>query len=199
MPAIVVNTDSLKPGTAQMPVYVVGDDQNWSLQFNNGTNLYNPTGVRMDIGYIKGLGNQTFASAFQWIDRLNNRHTGSFVTTAGIPGTLTWDEDPIAVYGDNGTWLVKGRIPPASHIRKVYINYGGSGLSTVPAIRFQGGATQTGFGATATATIRAGGAITSMTLTDPGFRYSVTPEIVITGDGTTQAAYKAATSDGFVS
>mgnify|MGYP001611264350 FL=1 len=198
MPAIVIYTDSLKPGTAQLPVFTVGDDQNWSMQFNNGTNLYNPTGVRMDIGYIKGLGNQTFESAFQLVDRLNNRHTGSFVVTAGVPASMTWDERPVAVYGNNGAWLVKGRTPPSSAIRKVYVNYGGSGLTAAPAIRFQGGATATGFRATGTATLGAGGIVASISLTAPGYNYSITPELIITGDGTPVAVFIPTMSGGKV-
>lgn len=131
---ITVYTDPLKPGTCQFGVFTVGDDQNWSFQFSDGTNLYNPTGVRINIGYIKGLGNGTFTNAFQWIDRMNNRHTGSFVMTAGIPSSLTWDEDPLEVNGDFGAWLIKGRTPPSRSLRKIYINDPGSGYAAAPSV-----------------------------------------------------------------
>jgi hypothetical protein len=183
MPSIVVYTNPLAPGTAQIPVYAVGDDQNWQLKFSDGANFYDPTGVSMNIGYVKGLANGTYPSAFQWVDRMNNQHVGSFVMASALANSLTWDENPINVFGANGAFLVKGRTPPASRIRKVYVKYGGAGTTTVPALRFNGGATLTGQQATATATI-AGTAISAINLTYGGFGYSIPPQVVITGDGT---------------
>lgn len=185
MPSLIVYTNPLTPGICQMPVYTVGDNQNWTLRFNDGTNFYNPTGVTMNIGFVRGLGNLTFGSGFQWVDRMNNQHTGSFVIAAGVPGTLTWDENPIGVAGDFGAWLLRGRTPPSARIRKVYVKYGGTGISTAPLLRFDGGSTITGKGATITPTVSAGD-VTALTITNPGQGYSSSPlpEIIITGDGT---------------
>lgn len=185
MPDLVIYTNPLTPGIAQLPVFSVGDSQNWSLLFNDGTNFYNPTNVTMAIGYVKGLPNVTLGSAFQWVDRMNNQHTASLVVAAGLPGALTWDENPIGVFGDNGAWLLRGRTPPSGTIRKVYVKFGGTGVSTAPAIRFQGGTrSQTGQRATATATI-GGAAITALVPVTYGRGYSATnpPEVIITGDG----------------
>jgi hypothetical protein len=185
MPSIVVYTNDLTPGIAQMPVFSVGDDQNWSITFNNGVSNYNPTGVTMRIGYITGLADGTYTSAFQWVDRLANQHIGSFVITSGVPGSLTWDENPIGVTGTDGAYLVLGRTPPSSQIRKVNIVSGGTGLSTAPKLRFVGGTTETGQRAVGTATVGAGD-VTGITITDGGRGYSATnpPEVIITGDGT---------------
>lgn len=186
MPSIIVYTNPLTPGNAQMPVFTVGDDQNWSLQFNDGTNFYNPTGVMMNIGFVRGLPDATYASAFQWVDRLNNIHTASMAIASGLPGTLTWDETPIGVAGDNGAWLVRGRTPPSSSIRKVYVKFGGTGTTVPPALRFFGGGVPSiGYGATATATVAAG-AVNAVTAVNQGFNYSSTtpPEVIVIGDGT---------------
>lgn len=187
MPALICYTDPLRPGRCQMPSFIVGDDQNWSLQFSDGVNFYNPTGVTLAVGYIKGLPNATYASAFQLVDRMNNQHTGSMVLASGLPGTLTWDETPIGVFGDNGVWLVKGRVPPSSGIRKVYVKFGGTGISAAPAVRFNGGVSGvSGKGATATVSVSAGAVTNSFVVTNPGYGYSSTPfpEVIITGDGT---------------
>lgn len=193
---IVVRADPLAPGIAQLPVFSVGDNQNWSVQFNDGANLYNPGNVTMNIGFVRGLGNLTFGSGFQWVDRMNNQHTGSFVIAAGVPGSLTWDETPIGVAGDSGAWLIRGRTPPSGMIRKVYVKYGGTGLSTAPLLRFDGGVTTTGKGAAFTATVGTG-AVTAVTITNPGQGYSGStfPELIITGDGT-GAVFKVATIVG---
>lgn len=185
MPSLLVYTNPLTPGICAMPVYTVGDDQNWSLRFNDGTNFYNPTGVNMNIGFVRGLGNLTYSSAFGWVDRMNNQHTGSFAIAAGVPGAITWDEDPIGVAGGNGAYLIRGRVPPSGTIRKVYVKYGGAGISTAPAVRFNGGASETGQRATVTATVSAGD-VSAMVVTDGGRGYSSTnpPEVIITGDGT---------------
>lgn len=185
MPSILVYTNLLTPGNCQMPIYTVGDSQNWSLQFNNGSNFYNPAGVSMSIGFVRGLGDLTFGSAFQWVDRMNNQHTGSFAIAAGLPGSLTWDETPIGISGASGAWLLRGRVPPSGTIRKVYVKYGGTGTTTVPAVRFNGGANETGQAATATATVGAGD-VTAITVINGGRGYSSTnpPEVIITGDGT---------------
>ena len=188
MPAVTIYTNPLSPGTAQMPVFAAGDSQNWSLRFNDGQNFYNPTGVSMNIGYLRGLPDATYASAFKWVDRMNNQHVGSFAIASGIPSALTWDESPIGASGNFGAWLLKGRTPPSNGIRKVYVKYGGTGLSSIPALRFRGGVAETGQGATATATLGGGGGttITGIAVTNGGRGYSVTdpPSVIITGDGT---------------
>jgi hypothetical protein len=96
----------------------------------------------MRVGYVNGLVPGTYASAFQWIDRMNNRHIGSFVISSGCaPGSLTWDEAPINVLGSNGAWLLRGRTPPSSQLRKLYVTEAGSGYGTgcAPAVNFFGG------------------------------------------------------------
>ena len=198
MPLLTVYTDPLRPGICQTPIFTVGDSQNWSLLFNDGSNFYNPTGVSMKIGCIKGLPDATYSNAFQWVDRMNNQHTGSFVISSGLPGSLTWDEAPIGFDGDSGAWLLSGRVPPSNGIRKVYVKYGGAGISTAPALRFRGGVNETGQGATATATLGGGGGstITAITVTNRGRGYSATnpPSVIITGDGTGGKAHVTTTA-----
>lgn len=188
MPAINILTNPQQPGTAQLPVFAVGDDPNFTLTFSDGANLYNPGNVSVRLGFLKGLADLTLANAFQWVDRMNNQHVGSLVIASGLPNALTWDENPIGVFGANGAWRLQGRTPPASRIRKVYVKFGGAGLSTAPALRFFGGASPTGQQAEATATI-AGAAITAITLTKKGFGYTTVPQIIITGDGTGASAH----------
>lgn len=183
MPTLIVRTNPLAPGDCQVPVFAVGDSQNWTLKFFDGANYYDPTGVSMNIGYVKGLADNTLSSAFQWVDRMNNQHTGSLVIAGGLPNALTWDENPIGVFGANGAWLIRGRTPPSSRIRKVYVKYGGTGLTTASALRFNGGATLTGQQATATATL-SGTGVSAIVLTYGGFGYSIPPQVVVTGDGT---------------
>lgn len=185
MPALTIYTNPLFPGICQMPAWYVGDSQNWSLQFSDGVNLYDPTGVTLAIGYVKGLDNLTYSSAFRFVDRMNNQHVGSVVVAAGVPGTLAFDENPIGVEGNFGAWLLRGRIPPSGTVRSVYVKYGGTAISTAPKVRFDNGSTSTGKGATATVAISAGG-IGTWTVTNGGIGYSTTtpPEVVVFGDGT---------------
>lgn len=190
-----------------MPTYALGDNQNWTLQFNNGQNLWAPGNVLVSIGYIKGLIDGTYGSAFAWLDRLNNRHVGSIVLSGGIPTPLTWDEAPIGVFGDNGAWLVKGRktsggvLGQGGTIRKVYVKYGGAGLSAAPAIRFQGGANVTGRGAKIGAIGLTTGAISSIAVADGGYGYTLSnaPEIIITDSaGSGARAYVDTLLDGVI-
>lgn len=199
MPALItVYTDTKNLGIAQMPVYVIGDDQNWSLRFSDGVNIYNPVGVSMRFGYVGGLDNLTFTNAFDWIDRMNNRHIGSFVIAAGVPGTLTWDEDPISVLGGSGAWLLKGRTPPSSQIRKVNVVHGGSGLSAAPRVDFNAGwATLSGKGATGTAVLTTQ-TVTSVTVTNPGHNYSTPPFVFFNGGGGSGAQARATLTSGQV-
>lgn len=196
MPDITIYTDPLALGIAQMPIFTVGDSQNWSLSFSNGTNFYNPTGVTVKIGYVNGLADGTYGSAFQFVDRMNNQHTGSFAVTAGVPATPTWDENPIGVSGANGAWLIKGRTPPSRTIRKVYVKFAGTATGTAPAVRFEGGSTRTGQRATATATIGGGTTITAVTAVVQGTGYTLAnaPEVIITGDGSGARAVVATVS-----
>lgn len=198
MPAINIFTNSQQPGTAQLPVFATSDDPNWQLTFSDGANLYNPGNVSVNFGYIKGLSNLTLPSAFQWVDRMNNQHVGSLVIAGGLPNALTWDEDPIGVFGANGAWRLRGRTPPSSRIRKVYVKFGGSGLSVAPALRFFGGASPTGQQATATATI-AGTAITAIAVNRAGFGYTAVPQILITGDGSGASAHATIGTSGQIS
>lgn len=196
---IVVAIDPFKPGRAVLPSFVDGDDQNFTLRFKDGPNFIDPTGVSVRLGYVAGLPDGTYDDAFAWVDRMANQHIGSFAISSGVPGSLTWDEDPIGVQGTNGAWLILGRTPPSSQIRKVNVLYGGSGLSSAPQIRFQGGVSETGQGATATATISANN-VTAITVTNPGRGYSASnpPEVIITGDGT-GSVWKVTDSTGISS
>lgn len=181
---LIVYTNDLTPGTCQVPVFSAGNDPNWTIQFNNGVSFYNPGNVTMNIGFVRGLGNLTYTNGFQWVDRLNNQHTGSYSIAAGIPSAITWDESPIGVEGGSGAYLLRGRVPPSSGIRKVYVKYGGTGVSSAPIVRFNNGSTSTGKGATATANL-AGNAVSTITVNSLGIGYSSSapPEVLITGDG----------------
>jgi hypothetical protein len=59
------------------------------------------------------------------------------------------------------------------------VTAGGSGYSSVPTVAITGGG---GYGATATASI-ASGAVTGITVTNPGREYTSTPTITISGGG----------------
>ena len=63
----------------------------------------------------------------------------------------------------------------------------GSGYSSVPTVAITGGG---GYGATATATV-SGGAVTGITVTNPGREYTSTPTITISGGGGTGATSTA--------
>jgi hypothetical protein len=187
MPVLNIYTDPLKPGICQVPVFSVGDDQNWSFKFNNGNIFYNPTGVTVNFGYVKGLIDGTYASAFEWWDRMNNRHIASFSITGAVPSALTWDETPIGVSGVDGAYLVNGRTPNPTQIRKVYVTFAGTGVAANSVyLRATGGGinTPTGHGAAATATVAAGG-VNNITVTNSGDHYSNAPVVALVGgDGT---------------
>jgi hypothetical protein len=121
-------TDPIKPGVMELPPFVLGDDTNWTLKFFDGTNYWIPSDVSMRVGYVNGLVPGSYPSAFKWTDRMNNQHVASFSISAGCaPGGLTWDEAPLNVQGSNGAWLLRGRTPPQSSLRKLYLTeVGGS-------------------------------------------------------------------------
>ena len=198
MPSINTYIDPLKPGRAQMPSFAVGDDPNWYLRFFNGNAAYSPLNVSMKLGFIAGLGNQSFPNAFTWVDRMNNQHLGSFAIAAGVPSSLTWDEDPLAVKGGFGAWLLSGRTPPASHIRKVYVTNKGAGASAAPVLVFNGGTTgSAGKGATATAVLTST-AVSSVVVTNNGGGYTETPIIIVSGGGGSGCALRAVLTSGQV-
>ncbi len=199
MPAVLVYTNPLQPGICQMPVFSVGDATSWTLQFNNGNALYDPTGVSMNLGYVNGLENISYPQSFQWVDRMNNRHTASFAVAAGVPGSLTFDDTPIFVGGGNGAWLLRGRIPPSTQIRKVYLDSTGVGFAQPPAVGFDTGGGP-GSGAAATAVIEGrDGGIQSISVTNQGSLYTSAPGVFIVpnvaGSG---AAATAIIANGFV-
>jgi hypothetical protein len=194
---IVVYTDPLKPGTAQLPVFTVGDDQNWTLLFSRDGSLYDPGAVYVRIGFLGGLLDGTYASAFEFIDRGNNRHIGSFAVASAVPGSLTFDEDPIGVFGGDGAWRLQGRIPSGA-VRKVYVINGGGGRSDVPRLVFKGGApTATGQRASGAVAL-SGGTVTSATVTDSGSDYSVAPRVRVVGGGGAGAILRANLTNGKV-
>lgn len=108
MPTITVYTDPLQPGICQMPVFTVGDSTAWTLLFNNGSAYYDPGSVSVRLGYVTGLENISYPSAFRFVDRLNFQSVGSFSIAAGVPGSLTWDTAPSYIEGMNGAYLIRG-------------------------------------------------------------------------------------------
>lgn len=190
MPALTVYTDPRQPGAADVPPFYVGDPVNWTLRFHNGNEFYVPAGVTLKLGFVAGLENTSFPNAVEWVDRMNNRHIASFAIANGVPGSLTWDEAPLSVLGRDGVWLVRGRTPPSSQLRKIYVTAAGGGFGGAPTIGFTGGGG--GSGATATSTISsATGPVLSLVLTNQGQRYITAPTVSITGGGGTGATATA--------
>ena len=130
MRTLTVYTDPIKPGVCELPPFILGDDTDWTLKFYDGTSFWIPTSVSMRVGYVNGLVPGTYTNAFKWVDRMNNQHVASFAISSGCaPGSLTWDENPLNVMGGNGAWLLRGRTPPSSSLRKLYLTEKGSGYS----------------------------------------------------------------------
>jgi len=142
MRTLTVYTDPNKPGICDLPPFVLGDDTSWTLQFNDGTQNWVPSAVSMKVGYVNGLVPGSYPSAFRWVDRMNNQHLASFAIGAGCaPGSLSWDEAPVSVMGGNGAWLIQGRTPPSSQLRRIYVKEKGSGYTygCNPGVTFCGG------------------------------------------------------------
>jgi len=205
MPAITVYTDPTKPGICKVPVFSVGDSQAWTFQFNNGSALYDPNAgsagaVSVVLGYKNGLENINYPSAFQWVDRFNNRHIGSFALAAGVPGSLAFDEPPLGgILGSNGAWMLGGEAPSIdqrlSSYRKIYADIGGAGYQSPPAIGFAGSGTLAA--ATAVLTGRDGG-VQAVNVTTPGTGYTSAPAVGFSGGGGSGAAGTAIIAEGGV-
>jgi len=196
MPAITVYTDPLKPGRAQMPTFVVGDDPNWSINFNNGTTPWNPEGVYVKIGYIKGLADGTYNSAFWLTDRLNFRYIASFGITSSVPATPTWDANPPAVLGTGGCWLVRGEVPATGQVRKIYVVNPGTNFSGTPTVVID--ESPIGRSAAAiTGIISSGsGDISGPLISDHGFGYITAPGGSAQGGGATDSGAVSSTIAG---
>lgn len=184
MPDLLIYTDPLKPGICQMPVVAVGDSTAWTLRFHNGAAYYDPGSVSVRLGNINGLENISYPNAFDFIDRLNNRHKASFAIAAGVPGSLTWDETPIGVMGGNGAWLIRGRQPPSTQLVKIYIDTAGTGYGSDPVVGFSN-AGSNGGGATATAIL--GDKVVSVIVTASAAGVT-SANVIFTGGGGSGAA-----------
>lgn len=78
--------------------------------------------------------------------------------------------------GTNGTGVLEYDVNVVSALG---VTAGGSGYTAIPTVTITGGG---GFGATATAAI-SGGAVTGITVTNPGRQYTTKPTVTITGGG----------------
>lgn len=200
MPAITVYTDPLRPGRASMPTFTVGDPTDWSLNFNNGVNPWNPEGVYVKIGYIDGLLDGTYDNAFWLTDRMNFRYIGSFAVASSVPGTLTWDANPLSVEGTAGAYLVRGEIPPGDQVKKIYVVNPGIDYSGTPLVLIE----DSGAGRQATAVARivasGSGDVNAVVVIDPGLGYTTAPNAAITGGGATDTgSLTASVANGVVS
>ena len=112
MPSFTIYTESDRPGTAELPPYVIGDPTTWNIRFEkaDGTN-YVPANVTVKTGYISGLADGTYASAFKWSDRTGIESTASVTVTSGVP-TLSFSPTPAnGVVGTDGVYVVRGNVP----------------------------------------------------------------------------------------
>ncbi|WP_292350269.1 PKD domain-containing protein [Methanoregula sp. PtaU1.Bin006] len=109
--------------------------------------------------------------------------TASFNGTPG-PSVLTMDPGGVPHYfGPYANWANSPM--PMGHIASIAVDNGGEGYTTAPAVSIAD-VYFTGSGATATATV-AGGAVTGITVTNPGTNYTA-PVVIIDGPGTGAAA-----------
>jgi hypothetical protein len=112
MPSFTIYTESDRPGTAEVPPFVLGDPTTCNLRFErpDGT-YYVPTSVSVKIGYLSGLPDGTYANAFKWSDRTGIESTGSITVTSGVP-TLSFSPTPAnGVVGTDGVYVVRGNVP----------------------------------------------------------------------------------------
>jgi len=111
MPEITIYTNDgdCANGVAEINPFTVGDaTDEWTLKFNNGTDFYSPSNVTMRVGHTNGLPNGTYNNAFKWVDRTDNKSTGSISVANGVP-TLSFDTDPLGgVVGTNGVYILRG-------------------------------------------------------------------------------------------
>tara|TARA_R110000764_G_scaffold180781_1_gene266829 strand:- start:844 stop:1836 length:993 start_codon:yes stop_codon:yes gene_type:complete len=111
MPEITIYTNDgdCANGVAEINPFTVGDaTDEWTLKFNDGTNLYSPSNVTMRVGHTNGLPDGTYSNAFKWVDRTDNQSTGSIVVSSGVPA-LTFDIDPAGgVVGTDGVYILRG-------------------------------------------------------------------------------------------
>lgn len=100
--------------------------------------------------------------------------SGSFaadlLVSAGTETTKTfnWGHTTLA-----GRWVTRAPVDAGSPLTSIEVVHGGSGFTTTPTVTILGGG---GTGATAAATVT-GGAISAITLTNPGSGYRTNPEI----------------------
>lgn len=103
---------------------------------------------------------------------------------------IAMPQDVVFKYATTGNSLT---ILPQSQIKEIKINYGGAGYSVAPTIAISapvdadGNSVPNGVTATATCAITSG-AITSVTITNPGYGYKYPPTITLTGGTPTNAA-----------
>ena len=111
MPEIIISTNDgdCANGVAEINPFTVGDaTDEWTLKFNNGTDFYAPSNVTMRVGHTNGLPDGTYSNAFKWVDRADNRSTGSINVSGGVPA-LSFDSNPMGgVVGGNGVYILRG-------------------------------------------------------------------------------------------
>ncbi len=98
-----------------------------------------------------------------------------FVQFAGADGL---NRALLKFSGANELWYVRLFTQREDRGREIEITNGGSGYTSAPTITFTNG----GDGATAVATI-SGGKVTSITITDPGYNFTPSTQVVISGGG----------------
>jgi hypothetical protein len=111
MPEITIYTNDgdCANGVAEINPFTVGDaTDEWTLKFNNGTDFYSPSNVTMRVGHTNGLPDGTYNNAFKWVDRADNKSTGSISVSSGVP-TLSFNTNPSGgVVGTNGVYILRG-------------------------------------------------------------------------------------------
>jgi hypothetical protein len=111
MPEITIYTNDgdCANGVAEINPFTVGDaTDDWTLKFNNGTDFYAPSNVTMRVGHTNGLPDGNYSNAFKWVDRADNKSTGSITVSGGVPA-LSFDSNPAGgVVGGNGVYILRG-------------------------------------------------------------------------------------------
>ena len=145
MPEITIYTDDgdCANGVAEINPFTVGDaTDEWTLKFNNGTDFYAPSNVTMRVGHTNGLPDGTYSNAFKWVDRADNKSTGSIAVSGGVPA-LSFDSNPAGgVVGGNGVYVLRGPELDGA-ITNIQVAEAGSfdtsdGYSTAPVLEIDG-------------------------------------------------------------
>lgn len=195
MSEFTIYTETDRPGSADVPPFIVGDSTAWAIRFErpDGT-TYVPSSISMRVGHINGLADGTYASAFIWHDRCDNKHIASITVDSGVPA-VTWNTAPVgAMVGSDGVYIVRGQIPDGkvydfqANARLLTLRTGETLASNITNVTFssEGRTVATGRVEWTLAEYDI-----KLVITDPGSGYDTDPSVVFTGGGGTGMAATA--------